>query len=186
MGNHWIKTRIGEVCRLKPGVHIEIPPEENGNQNDFSYYKAHDIANNLFLKELSEKIPANKNEPFQAGTLLVTCGGKIGRLGILKAQAYASPNISGIQIADDNLLPEYLFYWLLYHNDYFQKRASGTRMQRLNLNEINSIPVHYPIVEDQQSIADLIKESLKLTDETQSITPKKLMKIELPKTFTIN
>ena len=185
MDNQWKKTRIGEVCRLKPGVQIEVCPDECGNKTDLSYYKAHEISNNLCLKASSEKIPENQNEPFQAGTLLVTCGGKIGRLGILNEQAYASPNISGIQIADNNLLPEYLFYWLLYHNDYFQKRASGLKMQRLNLKEINSIPVHYPCVKDQQSIADQIKKSLKLTDKTQSINPKKLKKIELPKTFTL-
>jgi restriction endonuclease S subunit len=186
MDNDWTKIRIGDVCKLKPGVQIEVAPDESGNLIDLSYYKAHDIANNLCLKESSRKIPENKIEPFQAGTLLVTCGGKIGRLGILKEQAYASPNISGIQIANGNLLPEYLFYWLLYHNDYFQKRASGTKMRRLNLKEINSIPVHYPCVKDQQSIADQIKKSLKLKDETQSINPKKLKKIKLPKTFTLN
>ena len=185
MDNAWTKIRIGDVCRLKPGVQIEVLTDANGNQNDLSYYKAQDIANNLCLRASSQKIPENHNEPFQAGTLLVTCGGKIGRLGILKEQAYASPNISGILIAGDKLLPEYLFYWLLYHNDYFKKRASGTKMQRLNLKEINSIPVHYPCVKDQQSIADQIKAALKLTDETQSIIPKNLKKIELPKAFTL-
>ena len=107
MDNDWTKIRIGDVCRLKPGVQIEVSPDESGNLIDLSYYKAHDIANNLCLKESSRKIPENKIEPFQAGTLLVTCGGKIGRLGIIKEQAYASPNISGIQSANGNLLPEY-------------------------------------------------------------------------------
>jgi restriction endonuclease S subunit len=184
MENDWTKTRIGEVCRLKPGIQIGV--ETDGNGKDFSYYKAHDIANNLCLKATPEKIPENEYEPFEAGTLLVTCGGKIGRLGILTEQAYASPNISGIEITDENLLPEYLFYWLLYHNDYFQKRSSGSKMHRLNLKEINSIPVHYPSVKDQKSIADKIKKSLKLTDKTKSINLQKLKKIELPKTFTLN
>ena len=186
MENDWTKTRIGEVCKLKPGIQIAVELDGNGDLRDFSYYKAHDIANNLRLKASSEKIPENKNEPFQAGTLLVTCGGKIGRLGILKDQAYASPNISGIEIADENLLSEYLFYWLLYHNHYFQKRSSGSKMQRLNLKEINTIPVHYPCVQDQKRIAGQIKKSLKIADETKSINLKKFKKIELPKAFTLN
>ena len=104
----------------------KTPPKSNEsyfNSSDICWYKPSDIGGEIYLIKSDNyisniAISDKKATLFKKGTVLVTCIGDIGRIGILKKDSSANQQITGI-LTNGELLSEFAFLYLASHREIF-------------------------------------------------------------------
>ena len=77
----------------------------------------------------------------------------IGKLGILKEEMYTNEAICNFEWVSDEINTEYIYYYLNSINvESFGSQA--VKGKTLNTENLNSIIIKLPVLEEQQKIAD--------------------------------
>jgi type I restriction enzyme S subunit len=107
---------------------------------------------------------------YPVGTLLIAMyGATIGRLGILGIEA--TVNQACCVFAEPKVFDTmFFFYWLLYRRPILISLSSGGGQPNLNQEELKSLRVPLPPVEEQQAIVDYIESETKKLDEMRDVT----------------
>jgi len=118
--------------------------------SEIDWFKPNDIGGSKFLIESKEKlsqIAVNEKKAalFDVNTLLINCIGDIGRVSILKNQASANQQITGITFSDDVVL-EYAYYYFLANRDLFLTEKLETTLPIINQAKIKNIPFICPSI----------------------------------------
>lgn len=138
---HFIKEiKTGKTPALSDGKYYE--------SQDVSWFKPDEIGYDLYLYESKNKISNYSVTMKQAtfykkNTLLITCIGDIGRLGILKTDASSNQQITGILFKED-VLPEYMYYYLLCRKAILEKKSSSTTIPILNQKRLLDVKLCCP------------------------------------------
>jgi type I restriction enzyme S subunit len=92
---------------------------------------------------------------YPTGTLLVTCIGEIGKLGITNKICSSNQQITAIK-PKDNVNVNYLFYWFKKHKKQLQDLANNAVVPILNNRNLGKVEVAFPLLEDQKKIAEIL------------------------------
>jgi type I restriction enzyme, S subunit len=152
------KKKISEVATFKTG---KTPPTSHPHyfEGDLDWYCPSDINNqkDCYLQESSKKISQdalddNKATWYEKGTvLLISIGGTIGKVGILKEAASSNQQITGIKF-DESVLPEFGYYWLKKCKPEILKRAGQATLPIINQKKIGEIEIVLPDLTEQRHI----------------------------------
>lgn len=127
---------------------------------DIQWYSPGDLDKGKYLETSKKSITRlafedKKAISYPTGTLLVTCIGEIGKLGITNKICSSNQQITAIK-PKDNVNVNYLFYWFKKHKKQLQDLANNAVVPILNNRNLGKVEVAFPLLEDQKKIAEIL------------------------------
>lgn len=86
-----------------------------------------------------------------AGSVLYMCRGSIGVMSINRIDCATNQSICSAICDDRRCKSEYLFYWLLYHEDEIAALGEGTSFKSLSQKTFANLEIQLPPIEDQNA-----------------------------------
>ena len=126
---------------------------EDGRINDFEE-SVNYISNNA--KEKARILPK--------GSVLVTCIGIIGKVGIVEKESAFNQQINAIIPNKDIIDNRYLAYWLISKADYLRKKANAPVVPIINKTDFQELEIVVPDMETQKEIVNKLNKMQKLID----------------------
>lgn len=175
----WQNKPLGEIVKtITTGKtpSTQVVDYFNGAVN---WFTPSDIGKSKFLvkstRTLTQKaISEGKATLFEGNTLLITCIGDIGRVGVLRTASSSNQQITGIKF-DESIDVNYAYYWFLKNSYKLANLANNAVVPILNNAQLKEIAFQYPPINIQKKLADLLdkadsirkkrQESIRLADE---------------------
>ena len=185
MNKHvWTEKILGEVGDVITGSTPSTKDIGNYNSNDFCFIKPSDIPKEG-IGQLSDSEFYISNKAFMnsrklpKGSVLTTCIGIIGKVGILQIDATCNQQINAI-IPSSNILSSFLAYTILSKRQSLENMANAPVVPIINKKGFSNLVIPVPSLSEQGRIVaelDLLsgiiekkKEQLKAYDQlAQSI-----------------
>jgi len=180
-----VTKTIGEISKeIKTG---KTPPTKNQEyfQGEINWYTPGDLSDRPILRgsqrTISDKAISDKKAVvFEKNTVLISCIGEIGKLGITSQVSSSNQQITGVKLGE-GVDPFYFFYWCRSHKRIFEGNARSAVVPILNNSVLSKICITYPkSIDDQIRIATLLsrvealiatrKDNLRLLDELMKST----------------
>jgi restriction endonuclease S subunit len=171
----WETVRLGEVCTFKTGKTPSTKKIEYFN-GSINWYTPGDIGDSKFLTQSVRTITdlaigENQASLLPENTLLVTCIGEIGRVGILSKPASSNQQITGLTF-DERVLPKYAYYWFISNRNVLKDRSNNAVVPILNNAALKEISFKYPPLHIQEQIADTLDKADALRRKDQDLLTK--------------
>jgi type I restriction enzyme S subunit len=108
---------------------------------------------------------------------MVTCIGKLGKIGITTKPSATNQQINSI-VSNKNISSKYLYHYLSTIRRWLEQEASATTVSIINNGKFSKGPVKLPSRVEQQQIADKLDELLAQVDilKTRLATIPKILK----------
>lgn len=179
--NSWEWCRLGEISSIKGGKRVPAGYKLLDNQTEYKYIRVADMKNGTILEndikyissEIYEKI---KNYYIESDDIYMTIAGTIGRVGTVPEKfngANLTENASKIKCY--HVSKEYIFRIL--NSDFVQKQISDKTKKvgqpKLALNQIESLVLPIPPLEEQHRIVAKVNKIMHYLDELEKIILKK-------------
>ena len=154
------RVKLKELGEIITGTTPNKNINEYYNKREINFYKPSDIEQNLLtllVKSedfISEKA-REKVRMLPKGSILVTCIGTIGKIGILNETGACNQQINAIICNEKKVYNKYLAYLLLNKANYLQKKANSPVVPIINKNDFSNIIIDYnENIEEQKKIAN--------------------------------
>ena len=152
MKEGWRMVKLGEVCETSAGgtpskLHKEY--YENGNipwmlSGEVCHKYIYDVEHYITQEGLNN----SSAKLFPENTVVVAMyGATAGQVGILKLETSTNQAVCGI-LPNDNILPEYLYYYFLYYKDLLVAQAVGNAQPNISQQKIKSVEFPFLSIED--------------------------------------
>lgn len=92
---------------------------------------------------------------FPKDTLLITCIGDIGKIGITQEDCSSNQQITGIK-PKENTDVNYLYYWFIANKKVLENTANSAVVPILNNKTLQNIDFKFPSLPTQQKIAEIL------------------------------
>lgn len=102
-----------------------------------------------------DAVSFGKAKLFEKGTLLVTCIGDIGRVGILQQTSSSNQQITALKFNDD-IDADFAYYWFISNKQKLVDQANQAVVPILNNERLSEIKFAYPPLTEQKRIASLL------------------------------
>lgn len=169
----WQIKKIKEIGKVITGSTPSTKVEDYYNSHDICFVKPGDIDNSIsYISDTKDYI---SNFAFDSccrklpmGTVVVTCIGIIGKVGILKVQANCNQQINAV-IPFDAINNIYLAYILKEYAPLFTDAATGPVVKILNKSSFSEFSIPLPPLELQEKFAariEQIEEQKKSVEQT--------------------
>lgn len=169
---------IGEVAELiQTGKTPRSTVDEyfNGNIN---WYTPGDFGEKLLnesKRTITERaIKENAGSMFPQNSVLITCIGNIGHVGIISKPSSSNQQITAIKPNEKLLTPEYLYYWTIKHKKLLEHVSNSAVVPILNNKSLRNIKIKLPPLETQKQIVEILDQADKLRKKRE----KSIEKIE--------
>ena len=157
----WEKKRLDEIGKVITGNTPSTKDESNYSSADYCFVKPSDIAkdsisyisNTEFY--VSEKAYVNSRQ-LPKGSVLTTCIGIIGKVGILQKDATCNQQINAI-IPNKDIDAKFLAYVLFMIRDVLTDVANAPIVPIINKKEFSSVSIPVPLFSLQQEFASKIE-----------------------------
>ena len=93
---------------------------------------------------------------FPKGTILYTIFATLGEVCILDIDATTNQAIAGLQLLTDEILPEYLYNYLLSIKSHVNGLGRGVAQNNINLKILRGLEIPVPSINKQKRIADTL------------------------------
>ena len=165
----WEKVKLGEIGVIITGNTPKTSDKENYSSKDISFYKPSDIAeNNVSYLNISEayvsEVARSKVRILPKGSILVTCIGIIGKIGILEHEATCNQQINAIIPDQDICLNRYIAYSIFFNRDRLRDIANAPVVPIVNKTQFSNMIIPIPPLEEQRRIADILDKASNLID----------------------
>ena len=157
MKHNWTYKKLGEVGQVITGGTPTTKDERNYSSKDVCFFKPSDLSTaklteltssefyiSSYAYEHSRKLPKD--------SVLTTCIGIIGKVGILTADATCNQQINAIIPNKDIIVPRFLGYSIISIKSLLSERANAPVVPLLNKSQFSSIEIPIPSLSEQQSI----------------------------------
>ena len=154
----------------------------NGNIN---WYTPADIVGTSILGNSLKKITQTALDKkvaitYSPNTVLITCIGEIGRVGILTNSSSSNQQITGVLVNENIVTHRYFYYWLKRNQSLLKHYSNYAVIPILNNRILGNIPIYLPKIEIQnktvsqldfiQSIIDKRKRTIAILEEIKIST----------------
>jgi len=157
----WRWSCIEKVCRIKPqsgGTPLSSNP--NYYDGDIPWVITEDMTNaGMYIFDTRKKITKdgleNSNAKyFPKGTILFAMYGSIGRMSITTRELTTNQAILGLIPDINQVLTEYLYYYLDYTKKHLIRSGRGGTQANVNAKMVCNFPIIIPPLSEQQKIVD--------------------------------
>lgn len=180
MKEGWTYKKLGEVCyKITDGSHNPPQGIEHSNNIMLSSQNVQngflDMTAVRYLSDEDFEIE-NKRTDASKGDVLLTIVGTIGRTCVLKGD---EGNITfqrsvAILKPKEEIMSRYLMYFLMSSNSKLNSTAQGAAQKGIYLKQLSDISLHYPSVEEQQSIVERLDAAFENIDKLKANAEKQL------------
>lgn len=153
----WKTKPLGDVvAQMKTGSTPSTSRPEYF-EGDIPWFTPGDIGNSRDLIKSSrtitkEALSTGKAKLFDENTLLVTCIGNIGRVGVLQQKSSSNQQITALKFPDE-IDPYFAYYWFIVNQHKLDNFANIAVVPILNNERLSDIPFSYPPLPEQKRIA---------------------------------
>lgn len=170
------KVKLKDIAEfIKTG---KTPPTSQSQYFDGSinWYTPGDFNNGKNLKTskrtLTQKaLDEKKAITFPKDTLLITCIGDIGKIGISQEDCSSNQQITAIKPKDE-IDVNYLYYWFLNNKNVLANTANNAVVPILNNKTLQEIDFNYPPFATQQRIAAILDQADAIIQNNRAIVQK--------------
>lgn len=153
-------ARLGDICNILSGG---TPSRSNPlfwKGGTIPWVKISDIKGK-YLNNVEETITDDglKNSSakiFPAGTILYSIFATIGEVCILDIDASTNQALAGIQIIDENIDRDYLYYYLVSLKEEASTIGRGVAQNNINIKILRDFVIPLPPLEEQRRIAAIL------------------------------
>ena len=175
----WDVKRLGDIGKVITGNTPSTKDEENYSSKDYCFVKPSDIGKDYVTNIEKTEFYISEKAFFQSrklciGSVLTTCIGIIGKVGVLKVDATCNQQINAI-LPNDNYISEYISWAIYLIKGVIEDIANAPVVPIINKGEFSNIMIPIPPIELQQEFASkieaiekqkaLIKQSITETEE---------------------
>lgn len=156
MKKGWQKTKLGGLCTLISGRHIE-PKDYNTKSRGIAYLTG--PADFGRLNPIISKWTEHPQALAQSGDILITVkGAGVGKINLLDADSAAiSRQLMAIRVAGAD--PRFVYAFLGSQFEYFQSLGSGATVPGLSREDVLGLQVCMPPLAEQRRIVGLLDEA---------------------------
>ena len=163
----WKMVKLGEIGVIITGNTPKTSDKENYFTNDIPFYKPSDIVeSNVSYLNISEayvsEVARSKVRILPKGSILVTCIGIIGKIGILEHEATCNQQINAIIPDQDICLNRYIAYSIFFNRDKLRDIANAPVVPIVNKTQFSNMIIPLPPLEEQKRIADILDKASNL------------------------
>lgn len=156
----WQTKKIGDVGKIITGNTPSTKDIENYSAEDYCFVKPSDISKNGVSKiDRTEFYVSTKayncSRQLPEGSVLTTCIGIIGKVGILAVDAICNQQINAI-IPLKTINSTYLAYSILFLRDNLEIVANAPIVPIINKGEFSKVIIPIPPIDLQQQFAEKI------------------------------
>ncbi|MFF2795336.1 restriction endonuclease subunit S [Lysinibacillus xylanilyticus] len=170
----FIEYELRELGEIITGKTPKKSDEQFYNSNDVLFIKPDDlILNNIkYISKANSYVSFNgaaTGRIVKKGTILVTCIGVIGKVGIVDCdKAIFNQQINAIIPNENIVIGKYLAYVLQSMQRKLQDRANAPIVPILNKSNFSKINVSIPNLEYQKRVVQILDESQMIIEKRQS------------------
>ncbi|MDD6280966.1 MAG: restriction endonuclease subunit S [Bacteroidales bacterium] len=169
MKHNWEYKQLGEIGVILTGSTPSTSVKEYYDQSDYMFVKPGDIeesgitylkASETYISELAFNTASRK---LPKHSILVTCIGTIGKVGILQQEATCNQQINAIIPAADNIYYKYLAYAISSIKSFLISKKNGPVVPIINKTQFSKFKIPVPPMEVQEQIVaelDKINETI--------------------------
>ena len=155
-----MRVRLGDVCDIKAGGTPSRAIPEYWHNGEIPWVKISDFQNKSirctqeYITE--EGLKNSSAKVFPKGTILYSIFATLGEVSILDIDAATNQAIAGLQIINDNLARDYLYYFLLSKKQHVIEIGRGVAQNNINLNILRNIEIELPDLTEQTYVVSKI------------------------------
>lgn len=173
---HWTIDSLGNLFQTVTG---STPPKSQKDNYgcDVPFVKPPELLNSVIFEtadNLSDK-GASISRTLPSGSILISCIGNLGKVGINSKVVAFNQQINGIK-ADDSFVSKFMFYQALspWFNSQLEELASGTTVPIVNKSKFNSIRVVLPPIPEQKCIVAILDQAFADIEQARAKTEQNL------------
>ena len=171
-------ARLGDICTIQSGGTPLRSNLEYWDNGTIPWVKISDFRGK-YLTCTSEFISQNgldnsSAKIFSKGTILYTILATLGEVCILDIDAATNQAIAGLQIKDDSVISDFLYYYLLSKKEYVNEIGRGVAQNNINMNILRNMEVFLPDIKVQTHIVREIEK----VDNLISLRKQQLSKLD--------
>lgn len=153
-------ARLGELCKIQSGGTPSRSNKKYWEKGTIPWVKISDIKSK-YLNSAEEYITQDGLENsaakiFPAGTILYTIFATLGEVCILDIDATTNQAIAGIQIENDQIEKNYLYYYLLSLKQTVNGIGRGVAQNNINMTILKNFEIPLIPMEEQRKIAAVL------------------------------
>ena len=141
-------ARLGDICKIQSGGTPSRSTLEYWNNGTIPWVKISDFEGKYLFGTtecISQRGLDNSSAKiFPKGTILYTIFATLGEVCILDIDAATNQAIAGLQIIDENIIQDYLYYYLLSKKEYVNEIGRGVAQNNINMNILRDMEITIP------------------------------------------
>ena len=163
------KIKLKDICNISAGGTPSRSNINYWNNGDIPWCKIGDFSGK-YINQVKENITEEglKNSSakiFKRGTILYTIFATVGEVAILEKESATNQAIAGLEIINDEVDLEYLYYYLKSLKFVMLKKSRGVAQNNINLGILKNIEIKIPDKMEQINIAKILANIEKVIDE---------------------
>jgi len=163
-GNEENIVPLSDCGRIITGGTPSKKHEEYYSSHDIHFYKPNDCHDQCVTllddsEEYISEAARGVADVFPAGTVLVTCIGTIGKIGILKGEGTCNQQINAILPYNDKCISEYIASAIWVKRDDLIQLANATTVTIINKTSFSSFRIPLPKMEQQRQFVEFVQQA---------------------------
>jgi len=165
----WVWKRLGSLGKIDSGGTPSRGKIQYWECGNIPWVKISDIKER-YISRTSEMVTAeglhhSSAKLFPIGTILISIFATLGEVGILRIEACCNQALVGIQLMDESVDINYLYYYLKSIRSHFESLGRGVAQNNINLSILKNTKVAVPPLETQRRIVAILDKA----DETRRL-----------------
>ena len=163
------KIKLKDICNISTGGTPSRSNINYWNNGDIPWCKIGDFSGK-YINQVKENITEEglKNSSakiFKRGTILYTIFATVGEVAILEIESATNQAIAGLELINNEVDLEYLYYYLKSLKFVMLKKSRGVAQNNINLGILKNIEIKIPDKMEQINIAKILANIEKVIDK---------------------
>ena len=163
------KTKLKDICNISAGGTPSRSNINYWNNGDIPWCKIGDFSGK-YINQVKENITEEglKNSSakiFKRGTILYTIFATVGEVAILEIESATNQAIAGLELINNEVDLEYLYYYLKSLKFLMLKKSRGVAQNNINLGILKNIEIKIPDKIEQINIAKILGNIERIIDK---------------------
>ena len=163
------KIKLKDICNISTGGTPSRSNINYWNNGDIPWCKIGDFSGK-YINQVKENITEEglKNSSakiFKRGTILYTIFATVGEVAILETESATNQAIAGLELINNEVDLEYLYYYLKSLKFVMLKKSRGVAQNNINLGILKNIEIKIPDKMKQINIAKILANIEKVIDK---------------------
>lgn len=140
----------------------------------YLFVKPPDLIDNKYVYDTETKLTKigfEKGRTIPKNSVMVTCIGSIGEIGISSQDVITNQQINTI-VCGKNSTHEYIYYNLMYRKEFLKIYANQSLLPIINKSDFSKINIPIPPLVEQRGIAEILSTVDEATHQTKAIIEK--------------